>query len=94
VAQELFGKKGDEPAKGKFALILHKKPDDFSPNELACGMMMAGTLADAEKLDLDVEKIHLVIDFKDTGHTLCFNMTRDPEAKKGGMALDPDAHKE
>lgn len=57
-------------------------------------MMMAGVLADAEKLGLDVEKIHLVIDFKDTHHTLCFNMTRDPEAKKGEMTLNPNAHDE
>lgn len=92
MAQEIFGKKGEEPKNGKFALVLHKSPSDFSTKEMACGMMMAGVLADAEKLGLDVEKIHLMIDFKDTNHTLCFNMTRDPEAKKGGMAVNPNAH--
>lgn len=82
---DLFGKKGKEP-EGKFALNLHKKPTDCTPNEGAVSLMMAGVLADAEKLGVDPTKIHLILEFKDTKHTMCLNLSR---GTGGDMSMIP-----
>lgn len=68
---DLFGKK-----KAKFTLALHKKPSECTPQEGAVYLMMAGVLADAEKLGVDPTKIHLVLQFKDTEHEMCLNLER------------------
>jgi hypothetical protein len=72
---EIFGQKG-EPPKGKFTLNLHKKPSTCTPNENAAAIGLSAHLADIEKLGVDPTKVHLILQFKETGHVMCLNLSR------------------
>lgn len=61
---------------GKFQLNLHKKPSTMTPNEGAAALSMAAHLADLTKLGIDPTKVHLTLEFKDTGHIQCMNLSR------------------
>lgn len=78
---ELFGgAKG--PSKGKFSFIYHKKPSTLTPNEGAAVLSMGAHMADLEKLGVDPTKVHLILQFKETGHEMCVNLSRE-----GGGAI-------
>lgn len=71
---DLFNK-GATPS-GKFQLNLHKKPSTMTPNGGAAALSMAAHLADLAKLGIDPTKVHLTLEFKDTGHVQCMNLSR------------------
>lgn len=70
-------KDAEQKSPDKFALNLHKKPSLCNPNENAAAIGLAAHLADVEKLGLDPTKVHLILQFKDTGHTMCLNLDRN-----------------
>lgn len=80
---ELF--KGGGAPNGKFQLNLHKKPSSMTPNEGAAALSMAAHLSDLAKLGIDPTKVHLILEFKDTGHVQCMNLSRGG----GDVALTP-----
>ncbi|MGH9317733.1 MAG: hypothetical protein ACRD1P_11590 [Thermoanaerobaculia bacterium] len=82
---EIFGNKGN-PSKGKFTLNLHKKPSTCTPNENAAAMGLAAHLSDIEKLGVDPTKIHLTLQFKETGHIMCLSLSR---GSQGDVAFTP-----
>jgi hypothetical protein len=90
IMQSLFGEM-KEPDK-KFTLVFHKAPKHFSPPELALGMMVSAAVAESKKLGVDPEKVHVVIEFKESGHHLCFTLTTDPKAGGEPMVVSHDAH--
>jgi len=71
---DLFNK-GTAPS-GKFQLNLHKKPSTTTPNEGAAALSMAAHLADLAKLGIDPTKVHLTLEFKETGHVQCMSLSR------------------
>jgi hypothetical protein len=74
---DLFNK-GAAPS-GKFQLNLHKKPSTTTPNEGAAAISMAAHLADLAKLGIDPTKVHLTLEFKETGHIQCVSLSRGGE---------------
>lgn len=74
---ELFGSKKKE----KFSLALHKDPSECTPPELAAVIGVTSQLADFEKVGLDPTSVHLVFQFKKTGHTMCVNLERGGDGK-------------
>lgn len=78
---EIF--KGSGIPSGKFQLHLHKKPSTTTPNEGAAAISMAAHLADLAKLGIDPTKVHLTLEFKETGHIQCMNLSRGG----GGIAV-------
>lgn len=60
----------------KFQLHLHKKPSTLTAKEGAASLGMAAHLADLADLGIDPTKIHLTIEFKETGHIQCMSLSR------------------
>lgn len=77
---DLFNKGANE----KFQLNLHQKPSTMTPNEGAAALSMAAHLADLSKLGVDPTKVHLTIEFKDTGHKQCMSLSK---GTSGGIAV-------
>lgn len=77
--------KSSGPPGGKFQLNLHKKPSTTTPNEGAAALSMAAHLADLAKLGIDPTKVHLTLEFKETGHIQCMSLSRGG----GGIAVTP-----
>jgi len=69
---ELFNK----PPSGKFQLNLHRKPSELTPEEGAASLAMAAHLAELAKLGVDPTQVHLKIEFKNTGHSMCMNLSK------------------
>ena len=74
---ELFGGKKKE----KFTLALHRHPEECTPPELAAVIGITSQLADFEKAGLDPTTVHLVFQFKKTGHAMCVNLERGGDGK-------------
>jgi hypothetical protein len=47
----------------------------MTPNEGAAALSMAAHLADLAKLGIDPANVHLTLEFKDTGHVQCMNLS-------------------
>lgn len=77
---DLFNKAG----KDKFQLNLHKKPSTMTPNEGAASLSMAAHLVDLAKLGIDPTKVHLRLEFTDTGHVQCMSVSK---GTAGGVAV-------
>lgn len=76
--------KKDSAPSGKFQLNLHKKPSTTTPNEGAAAISMAAHLADLAKLGIDPTKVHLTLEFKETGHVQCMSLSK---GASGGIAV-------
>jgi hypothetical protein len=77
---ELFGF-GKKKLKDKFSLAFHKEPATCTPNELAVAMTLSAHLAEVDALSVDPTKVHLILQFKDTGHTMCLNLVRGGDGR-------------
>lgn len=72
---ELFGSK--KPASGKYGLVYHKKPSTLTPNEGAAVLMVAAKISDISSVGVDPTKVHIVLEFKETGHVMCMSLSKD-----------------
>jgi hypothetical protein len=84
---DMFDKELGKQPQSKYSIALHKSPSELSANEGAVYLMMAGVLADAEKLGVDPTMIHLTLEFKATNHVMCLNLS------KGGGAVAFTPHR-
>lgn len=69
----------------KFNIVLHKSPSESTPNELAAALMMAATLTETKKLGIDLEKVHLILEFKSTSHVVCLSLTKGQGSGDGPL---------
>lgn len=78
---DLFG--SQKPASGKLALIYHKKPSTLTPTEGAAVLMVAAKVSDISKVGVDPTKVHIILEFKETGHVMCMSLSQDGKTGLG-----------